>query len=92
MDDSDLGLPFRSQRRAANPGRMVSRALVSVSDKTGLVPFARALSQRGVEIFSTGGTLKTLKDEGIPVVAVEDYTGSPEVMADRKSTRLNSSH
>lgn len=65
---------------------MVARALVSVSDKTGLVPFARALAARGVEILSTGGTLKTLKDEGIPVVGVEDYTGSPEVMGGRVKT------
>ncbi|NUP08103.1 MAG: bifunctional phosphoribosylaminoimidazolecarboxamide formyltransferase/IMP cyclohydrolase [Polyangiaceae bacterium] len=65
---------------------MVARALVSVSDKTGLVPFARALAARGVEILSTGGTLKTLKDEKIPVTSVEDYTGSPEVMAGRVKT------
>ncbi|MBL9027866.1 MAG: bifunctional phosphoribosylaminoimidazolecarboxamide formyltransferase/IMP cyclohydrolase [Myxococcales bacterium] len=65
---------------------MAQRALISVSDKSGLVPFARALASRGVEILSTGGTLKTLKDEKIPVVAVEDYTGSPEVMAGRVKT------
>jgi phosphoribosylaminoimidazolecarboxamide formyltransferase/IMP cyclohydrolase len=65
---------------------MAQRALVSVSDKTGLVPFARALASRGVEILSTGGTLKSLKDEGIPVSSVEEYTGSPEVMAGRVKT------
>src|SRR5687767_2421410 len=65
---------------------MVARALVSVSDKTGLVSFARALAQKGVEILSTGGTLKALKDEGIPVVSVEEYTGSPEVMGGRVKT------
>ncbi len=65
---------------------MISRALLSVSDKTGLLSFARALSQRGVELLSTGGTLKALKDEGIPAVAVEDYTSSPEVMGGRVKT------
>jgi len=65
---------------------MVQRALLSVSDKTGLVAFARALASRGVELLSTGGTLKALKDEQIPVIAVEDYTGSPEVMAGRVKT------
>ncbi len=65
---------------------MIRRALVSVSDKTGIVPFARALSERGVEILSTGGTLKALTAEGVPAVSVEDYTGSPEVMAGRVKT------
>ncbi|NUO49538.1 MAG: bifunctional phosphoribosylaminoimidazolecarboxamide formyltransferase/IMP cyclohydrolase, partial [Polyangiaceae bacterium] len=65
---------------------MATRALISVSDKTGLIPFARALAAKGVELLSTGGTLKALKDEKIPVVAVEDYTGSPEVMAGRVKT------
>jgi len=65
---------------------MITRALVSVSDKTGLISFARALSQRGVEILSTGGTIKALKAEGIQVVAVEDYTASPEVMGGRVKT------
>ena len=65
---------------------MVARALVSVSDKAGLVPFARALADRGVELLSTGGTLKALKEAGIPVVAVDEYTGSPEVMAGRVKT------
>ncbi len=65
---------------------MIRRALVSVSDKTGLVPFAQALAQRGVEILSTGGTLKALKDGGVPVVGVDEYTGSPEVMDGRVKT------
>ena len=65
---------------------MVTRALLSVSDKTGLLPFARALATRGVELLSTGGTQKALQEAGIPVIGVETYTGSPEVMAGRVKT------
>jgi phosphoribosylaminoimidazolecarboxamide formyltransferase/IMP cyclohydrolase len=61
-------------------------ALVSVSDKTGLLPLARALAQRGVTILSTGGTYKSIKDAGIEVTTVESYTGSPEVMDGRVKT------
>lgn len=64
----------------------IRRALISVSDKTGLIEFARALSARGIELLSTGGTQKTLADAGVPVVAVEAYTGSPEVMSGRVKT------
>jgi len=65
---------------------MIRRALVSVSDKSGIAAFARALSERGIEILSTGGTLRALRAEGVPVVAVEQYTGSPEVMGGRVKT------
>jgi phosphoribosylaminoimidazolecarboxamide formyltransferase/IMP cyclohydrolase len=61
-------------------------ALVSVSDKTGLLPLARALSERGVTILSTGGTYKAIKDAGLDVTSVESYTGSPEVMDGRVKT------
>jgi phosphoribosylaminoimidazolecarboxamide formyltransferase/IMP cyclohydrolase len=64
----------------------IARALVSVSDKTGIVPFAQALAARGVEILSTGGTYKALADAKVPVVTVESYTGSPEVMDGRVKT------
>lgn len=64
----------------------IRRALLSVSDKTGLVSFARALADRGVELLSTGGTFSTLEQAKIPVVAVDAYTGSPEVMAGRVKT------
>lgn len=64
----------------------VKRALLSVSDKSGLADFARFLSEQGAEIISTGGTLKALKDAGIPVVAIEDYTGFPEMMDGRVKT------
>ena len=64
----------------------VRRALLSVSDKAGLTDFARALSERGVHLLSTGGTFRTLSESGIPVQTVESYTGSPEVMNGRVKT------
>jgi phosphoribosylaminoimidazolecarboxamide formyltransferase/IMP cyclohydrolase len=64
----------------------VRTALISVSDKTHLLPFARALADRGVSILSSGGTAKALAAEGIPVETVESYTGSPEVMDGRVKT------
>ena len=64
----------------------IQRALVSVSDKTGIVEFARALHARGVEILSTGGTARLLAEAGLPVVEVSDYTGFPEMMAGRVKT------
>jgi phosphoribosylaminoimidazolecarboxamide formyltransferase/IMP cyclohydrolase len=64
----------------------VSRALISVSDKTGIEDFARALQQQGIEILSTGGTARLLADAGIPVVEVSDYTGFPEMMDGRVKT------
>jgi phosphoribosylaminoimidazolecarboxamide formyltransferase/IMP cyclohydrolase len=64
----------------------ISRALISVSDKTGVVDFARALRALGVEILSTGGTAKLLADSGVAVVEVGDYTGFPEMMEGRVKT------
>ena len=64
----------------------IRRALFSVSDKTGLVDFARALTRRGVEILSTGGTAKSLRESGIPVTEVSDYTGFPEILDGRVKT------
>jgi phosphoribosylaminoimidazolecarboxamide formyltransferase/IMP cyclohydrolase len=64
----------------------IRTALISVSDKSGLLPFARALSARGVRILSSGGTAKSLAAEGLPVETVESYTGSPEVMDGRVKT------
>jgi phosphoribosylaminoimidazolecarboxamide formyltransferase / IMP cyclohydrolase len=61
-------------------------ALVSVSDKAGLAPFARALADRGVVILSTGGTANALGADGVPVQTVESYTGSPEAMDGRVKT------
>jgi phosphoribosylaminoimidazolecarboxamide formyltransferase/IMP cyclohydrolase len=62
------------------------RAILSVSDKAGLVPFGRALAERGFELVSTGGTAKALADAGLPVVNVSDVTGFPEMMDGRVKT------
>ena len=62
------------------------RAILSVSDKTGLVPFAQALAARGFELVSTGGTAKALAGAGLPVVNVSDVTGFPEMMDGRVKT------
>lgn len=64
----------------------VRRALISVSDKTGILDFARALRRLGVEILSTGGTAKLLADAGIEVIEVASYTGFPEMMDGRVKT------
>lgn len=64
----------------------VERALLSVSDKTGLVPFAQGLVDLGVVVLSTGGTAKTLRDAGVPVTPVEEVTGFPEMMDGRVKT------
>ena len=64
----------------------VHRALLSVSDKEGIVPFARGLSSAGVEIVSTGSTAAALRDEGVPVTAVENVTGFPEMLGGRVKT------
>ncbi|MEW7313175.1 bifunctional phosphoribosylaminoimidazolecarboxamide formyltransferase/IMP cyclohydrolase [Buttiauxella gaviniae] len=66
--------------------RPVRRALLSVSDKAGIVEFAQALSQRGVELLSTGGTARLLAEAGLPVTEVSDYTGFPEMMDGRVKT------
>ncbi len=64
----------------------VKQALISVSDKTGIVDFARDLSACGVALLSTGGTYKLLKDNGIPVTEVSEHTGFPEMMDGRVKT------
>lgn len=68
-----------------NP-RPIRRALISVSDKTGIVAFARALAEKGVEILSTGGTARLLSQENISVTEVSNYTGFPEMMDGRVKT------
>lgn len=65
---------------------MIQRALLSVSDKTGIVELARALADMGVEILSTGGTMKALEAAGIPVTGVSDVTGFPECLDGRVKT------
>lgn len=64
----------------------VQRALISVSDKTGVIEFAKGLSKMGVEILSTGGTAKALKDAGVSVKDVSEHTGFPEMMDGRLKT------
>lgn len=64
----------------------IKRALLSVTDKSGLKEFAEFLHSRGVEIVSTGGTMKFLKEAGIPVTAVESVTGFPEILNGRVKT------
>jgi len=66
--------------------RPIKRALLSVSDKTGIVEFARTLADQGVELLSTGGTAKLLAADGIAVTEVSDYTGHPEIMDGRVKT------
>ena len=67
-------------------GRSLKRALISLSDKTGAVDFARELVKMGVEIISTSGTYKLLKDSGLPVSALETLTGFPEMLDGRVKT------
>src|SRR4051812_32196522 len=64
----------------------MARALISVSDKTGVVPFARALVARGFELVSTGGTAASLGAAGVNVTAISDVTGFPEIMDGRVKT------
>lgn len=66
--------------------RPIRRALLSVSDKTGLVEFGRFLREYGVELLSTGGTAKALRDAGLPVIEVSDHTGFPEMLDGRVKT------
>jgi len=61
-------------------------ALLSVSDKTGIVDFARGLVSAGYTLISSGGTHKVISDEGIPVMKVSEYTGSPEILSGRVKT------
>ena len=65
---------------------MKRRAFLSVSDKTGLVPFAKGLAECGFELVSTGGTERALKEAGVPVTNVSDITGFPECLDGRVKT------
>src|SRR5437879_3856458 len=66
--------------------RKIQRALLSVYDKTGLIPFARALVAAKVELISTGGTARALRDAELPVVELSNYTGFPEMLDGRVKT------
>ncbi len=65
---------------------VIRRALISVSDKTGLIDFARFLVEQGVELLSTGGSAKAIRDAGLPVTEVSDHTGFPEMLDGRVKT------
>src|ERR1041385_2781947 len=83
----DSGQPLRGFRNDTMPDlRRITRALLSVSDKTGLVEFARALSHHGIELVSTGGTAKALAEAGLKVRDVSELTGFPEMMDGRVKT------
>lgn len=64
----------------------IKRALISVSDKSGIVPFAQELSSGGVQILSTGGTAKILREAGLDIMDVSEYTGFPEMLDGRVKT------
>jgi phosphoribosylaminoimidazolecarboxamide formyltransferase / IMP cyclohydrolase len=79
--------PSDEERRTLMPDPIkLRRALLSVSDKSGLVDFARALEEQGVELLSTGGTAKALADAGLKVIDISDHTGFPEMMDGRLKT------
>src|SRR3989338_7256476 len=64
----------------------IKRAIISVHDKTGIVEFVDALHKLGIQVLSTGGTARILRDNKIPVTEVSDYTGSPEILDGRLKT------
>jgi phosphoribosylaminoimidazolecarboxamide formyltransferase/IMP cyclohydrolase len=70
----------------------IQRALISVSDKAGLLDLGRALAAKSIEILSTGGSAKTLREAGIPVIEVADYTGVPEMLDGRVKTLVPKVH
>ena len=80
---SPNAFPLENFLHALKPMR---RALLSVTDKDGLVPFARGLAARGVELVSTGGTARTLREAGLPVRDIDDLTGFPEMLDGRVKT------
>ena len=84
MIDTSPALPATTIR--------IERALISVSDKTGLVPLAQALVAHGVQILSTGGSAAALRDAGIPVTEVSDHTGFPEILDGRVKTLVPQIH
>src|SRR5215218_11433518 len=85
---ADPATPAAGTEASARPEEAVRvhRALISVSDKTGIVDFARGLAQLGIEIVSTGGTATVLREAGVEVRDVSDLTGSPEILGGRVKT------
>jgi phosphoribosylaminoimidazolecarboxamide formyltransferase / IMP cyclohydrolase len=84
--DEHTGVPANNLERTAPGDVRVRRALLSVSEKAGIVQFARGLSELGVELVSTGGTARELAAAGLPVRTIEDFTGFPEMMDGRVKT------
>lgn len=82
----DQNIFVKGKLNSMDTPRPIKRALLSVSDKTGIVEFAQKLAQKGVDILSTGGTAKLLAENGIKVTEVSDYTGHPEIMDGRVKT------
>ncbi len=81
------GTELRTTARPVGAGEVrVARALLSVSDKTGIVEFARGLAELGIEMVSTGGTARTLAEGGVPPRTISDFTGFPEIMDGRIKT------
>jgi phosphoribosylaminoimidazolecarboxamide formyltransferase/IMP cyclohydrolase len=81
------GTELRTTQPPVGAGEVrVARAILSVSDKTGIIEFARGLSELGIEIVSTGGTARTLTEGGVPLRAISDFTGFPEIMDGRVKT------
>ena len=72
--------------KRVRPMAKIHRALLSVSDKSGLIPFAQTLAAAGVELISTGGTAKALRDAGLAVKDISEHTGFPEMMDGRVKT------
>jgi phosphoribosylaminoimidazolecarboxamide formyltransferase/IMP cyclohydrolase len=66
--------------------RKIERAIISVTDKTGVVDFAKSLSEFGVQILSTGGTARVMREGGVPVIDISEYTGFPEMLDGRVKT------
>src|SRR6185369_6252078 len=75
-----------SRVKRVRPMAKIQRALLSVSDKTGLLPFAQTLAAAGVELLSTGGTAKALRDGGLAVKDISEHTGFPEMLDGRVKT------
>src|ERR671914_2537664 len=82
-----MGTTEGTAPEVTQPGAVrVRRALLTVSDKRGLVEFARGLRELGIEIVSTGGTARELQREGIEIRPIDDYTGFPEILDGRVKT------
>src|SRR5580658_7416314 len=81
------GTELRTSGRPVGAGEVrIARAVLSVSDKTGIIEFARGLAELGIEIVSTGGTARTLEEGGVRIRAISDFTGFPEIMDGRVKT------